>query len=905
MKILDELRTAKNFDTFTCLTYGVDIAWFESLLLRPLQARGVRRVMILADQARLSSSLDAATEIVGGMGRIYLLHGIQSRVTFHPKLYLLSGERAARLYVGSGNLGRGGLDRNREVFERWDADGDGNSPLAFDEARRYIETLLQPFAVGDPVELEHLDHAFRFARHGSGGAAEASLLASPPALLEQIPFGEAPCDRLRMVAPFFDENGDAVRRIVERVRPPTFEVIFHPRMTNITRRAVQAIEALGGKVLKVDSDGAKTNDRPVHGKLLYARAHEWRLGVVGSANLSIAAWSGHNHELVAVRTGADADVVDALIEELPCTALNEKDLSKLDQLEEKRRLEREQSGEPSDALRQNAIRCAKWSRSDRILVLLAHETSEAPELELRTESTTTREETAVRVEDGWQVRVPPAVRRGMPCLVRVKGDPPWPWVVVQDPAELRAFARARGGEREALDRLLDASELDIDGAIKLMELFASIQQGRLESDERERQGSRSESNGGADSPELRWVSRQDFAAARPSSVGPNPSSLVPLVSVGLMNRLLFGDDVYDDHGSDSWEPEPSGDDDGLGADLDDDETLERAGRIASRRYVEPVPEKLAAFLAASRRARESYLQTLHNRPSDPYQLLDQLMVLTAPLHYMLGAGGMGDQEFRAEMVPLLGAMVGSPRSLLIQAIDRLDADARGELWEHTPTFVMVMLLVYNACVADAHVSMRRHPELRVTVEFERSHPVLWLRHVVRLTTPEQRHELLCVLPTLGPRLRTGIFWLGRVWPRQVAQAPFEEFVRRAIDEAITLDRVEDQLRRFAGKVRELDRGRTLEVDDEVVYLGNVGAMGAGWVEEEDRSDRLAVQVRSGAFEDPPDAGRRGESYARRTQSPSTAEVLRLEAILTLAVEEEDTLDVDMDGLAVLARIAGS
>ena len=128
MKILEELRAATGFETFTCLTYGADLAWFESALLRPLHARGVRRFLIMADQRRISCDLESSPHLPGGLGLHYLLHGVAGRGAFgafHPKLYLLAGEQTARLYIGSGNLTRGGLDRNLEVFERWDAGREG------------------------------------------------------------------------------------------------------------------------------------------------------------------------------------------------------------------------------------------------------------------------------------------------------------------------------------------------------------------------------------------------------------------------------------------------------------------------------------------------------------------------------------------------------------------------------------------------------------------------------------------------------------------------------------------------------------------------------------------------------------------------------------------------------------
>lgn len=889
MKILNEFRDARGFDTWTCLTYGADLAWFEHAILRPLQGQGLRRFMILADQTRLSLDLDASPRLLGGMGRSYLLHGVASRVTFHPKLYLLSGERKARLYVGSGNLTRGGLDRNLEVFERCDADDDAPVPVAFEQARLYLETLVSAYGGEDCIEREHLDLAFRFNRRGFAPAAGAVLLASPPALIDQLPLGKTPCTTLRLVAPFFDSGAEAVVQLADRFAAPRFEVIVHPRMTNITSRIVRAIERRGGRVLKVRPDNSGARDRPVHGKLLYAKGRGWTVGIVGSANLSLAAWRGFNHELISVRVGADADNVGRLIDALPCEPLTDEDLEFFDRLAE-RRTQQDKDDEALKPTPKLALRHARWVGTERILVQPARETNEQPVIEIRGERGIVRGTHLTPAVAGWEVDVPASIRRGAPCLARVAGDPPGAWVVVQDHSEVRASGRTEGREREMLDHLMESPGFDIDGVILLMELLASIQQSRVEQ-QREVGSERADAGGpGSGAPAVRNVSLNDFEQRRQGASGAATNYLIPLPSVRMMNRLLFGDEEHDEGSGEVVEMELTDQEDGGEEFLEELHQAERQ----SGAHESPI-EAMGRFLRASQKARERYLATVRGIRSDPFLLLDDIMLLAAPLHYMMRGRGISEPEFRKEMVPMLRELVCDAYSPLLKAIKRLDEIARAELWTNTPTFLLLMLWVYNACLADAVDQARFFSRAPLNVRFSNSHPVLWLRHIVRLVPPETLSHLLDALPSTLPRLRTGIFWLGRCWRERIHEAPFEDFIRTTVADAVALDGVEEQIRRFEPRIRERDRGRLPDDDEQVVALGERGLMAVGWAEPDTKG--RPTQVQSGAFEAPEV---QGASYLRSMRSPPLSSVFRVDALLEFAIDEEGS--IDLRGLEVIERI---
>jgi HKD family nuclease len=294
VKILNELRTAKGFTTFVALTFEADLSWFEALLLRQLRKRGVRRFILFVDHSKLSETLKEQGHRLIGSGRSYMLQPVKLNGNFHPKMLLLSGEKSARLYVGSGNLTRGGLDRNLEVFERWDVSIDDEFvPQAFGSVQSYIAQLLdESVGFASPLTLRIVDHAFASPALSKTPVPSSSteILGSPGSLIGHIEPQATPGGTLRIVSPYFDEKGSMAVEIASRLGVSSFEVFTDLRKTDLTPEAVMTIKKANGRVRKIDSSKHR---RPLHAKLFYASSSGRALGVSGSANATNAgAWSG-------------------------------------------------------------------------------------------------------------------------------------------------------------------------------------------------------------------------------------------------------------------------------------------------------------------------------------------------------------------------------------------------------------------------------------------------------------------------------------------------------------------------------------------------------------------------------------------------------------------------------------
>lgn len=123
---------------------------------------------------------------------VYLFH--DGDRTFHPKMYVLENDRAARIIVGSGNATEGGLYTNFEAAAAIDLDRTtrGDEQLRR-EARRYFESFLgtgMPFRRLDAALLHELQARNLVARAAQRRQAEDRRRRQSERTLRQL-FGGA------------------------------------------------------------------------------------------------------------------------------------------------------------------------------------------------------------------------------------------------------------------------------------------------------------------------------------------------------------------------------------------------------------------------------------------------------------------------------------------------------------------------------------------------------------------------------------------------------------------------------------------------------------------------------------------------------------------------------------------
>jgi hypothetical protein len=320
-------------------TFNVELNLFNEYLLRRL-GDGPLNAVVLADQRRLDESLAAIPaerlDTLGPANRRWLLRSVQVGIgRFHPKSYLAVRPRSATLMVGSGNLSTSGIDAGREVFTSFTS-GNQIGEAALATWRSWTRRLVG--ASGDTLLAERFaDLEQRLPTpEGLAAVADSPLwhnLDQPlgPRFCDAVTSAAGDVEELIATAPFFDEEGEALGALVDRLRPKLLR-LYTASTTSVAGPALLA--RLRSADCEVELFTYEP-DRFTHAKLLGAVAGDRGWMLSGSANLSRAALTLPpglaNVELaVFAELGAD-DLRDVFlppdVQALPCQLSELEDLT--------------------------------------------------------------------------------------------------------------------------------------------------------------------------------------------------------------------------------------------------------------------------------------------------------------------------------------------------------------------------------------------------------------------------------------------------------------------------------------------------------------------------------------------------------------------------------------------------
>ncbi len=272
---------------FWAATYNLDLALFNEYLLRRLGDPPLNAV-VLCDQRCLDDSLAAVPverlDILAPVNRRWLLRGVRFGAgRFHPKSYLAVTSRTARLFVGSGNLKTSGIDSGREVFTPF-VSGTSVGDAAIATWRSWMHRLVA--AVDDTRLAERFADLEGRLPESKGLAAAA---ASPLWHNLDTPFldqfcdgvGAGTVDELVVTAPFYDEHGEALGRLADRLDPKVIR-LYVSASTKVDGHNLASRLGAAGAELQVL---AYLPDRFTHAKLVGVTSGNRGWLMSGSANL--------------------------------------------------------------------------------------------------------------------------------------------------------------------------------------------------------------------------------------------------------------------------------------------------------------------------------------------------------------------------------------------------------------------------------------------------------------------------------------------------------------------------------------------------------------------------------------------------------------------------------------------
>ncbi len=331
--VLKAISSAKDVSNAIILTHNIDFVFVQTIALAAFRRCGHPTITIFADAACAAESFAQQQPALAGLGVRYRVVPVAMGpgFRFHPKAVFLSGEEAATLLVGSGNLTFGGWRENAEIWLRFDSTHDSAAP--FHAFKGYLTSILARLPLPEAVAAE-VDEAFDpknkpwLSTEPIGDARLIGRMGSGSSLLDQM-LGAAssdPIDELVICSPYFDDHGIALGELVARVDARRATVLCQPERSTLTQRSWKS--ASGRAVLqrvdltRVSAHGERSAF--VHGKFYAFRRSQEVLVMAGSANCSRAALttSGRsgNAELQAVQSLTPAEFEAEFLGELKLSA---------------------------------------------------------------------------------------------------------------------------------------------------------------------------------------------------------------------------------------------------------------------------------------------------------------------------------------------------------------------------------------------------------------------------------------------------------------------------------------------------------------------------------------------------------------------------------------------------------
>ena len=329
--ILKAIAGSKEVTNAIILTHNIDFVFLQTVVLAAFRKCGHPTITVFADAQCAAESFAHQAPVLDGLGVRYRVVPVAMSpgFRFHPKAVLLSGEKDATLFVGSGNLTFGGWRENAEVWMRFDATVDG-APV-FGEFNNYSKKILERVPLSDAIKGE-LTEAFDAATRP--WLSEERLSTSPTllgragsgaSLLESFQGvkGVEPIDELVVCSPYFDARGAALHALIEQTAANSATVLCQPSGSTLTRKAFDAaggttnLQQVSFEHVSVDGEA-----RPafIHAKFYGLLRGGEALVIAGSANCSqaalVASGSTGNAELMALRRMPVADFESSLVGEL-------------------------------------------------------------------------------------------------------------------------------------------------------------------------------------------------------------------------------------------------------------------------------------------------------------------------------------------------------------------------------------------------------------------------------------------------------------------------------------------------------------------------------------------------------------------------------------------------------------
>ncbi len=289
---LKGIRESNHYELALLTTYNFEVGFFESFILNSLFSIGVKKVSVFADGRRLAEALENVRESF--IGKRYVVNPIRLDAAFHPKLILLLGQNAAKLYVSSANLTTSGICINNEIVNEFVFDANHPENLkVISQAISFFEKL-DTLSYGQDRGL--FDEIRNLPYYGMNNVNQSLYLLDSidEPLLDQIQRIIQTANEIDIAVPYCDNGVSVIEELINRFPNADIRVWLQngksrfPMWKSEDRR----FAIMPYRTISSVYDGKTCeNERFYHGKVFRFKNAEKSFVVYGSANCTNSAFA--------------------------------------------------------------------------------------------------------------------------------------------------------------------------------------------------------------------------------------------------------------------------------------------------------------------------------------------------------------------------------------------------------------------------------------------------------------------------------------------------------------------------------------------------------------------------------------------------------------------------------------
>jgi hypothetical protein len=224
-----QLIGSKRYHSAILTTFSFDFYFFEMKAMKWLRSCGVRNVNVLIDGHYYAELMKHSGGEEMQLTPGYSLYPVFQNSIFHPKIWMLFGEKEGLLIIGSGNLTNTGNGNNEEIWGafHFDIRSTENSPI-FSEAWHYLQQLCKETKgtirektsrwIEDHAKwLKSLPHFDSLKLHSVNGKEKAAFLSNKKgsSIWQQLTeiLRHEKVTEIITLSPYYDINGRAIQEI--------------------------------------------------------------------------------------------------------------------------------------------------------------------------------------------------------------------------------------------------------------------------------------------------------------------------------------------------------------------------------------------------------------------------------------------------------------------------------------------------------------------------------------------------------------------------------------------------------------------------------------------------------------------------------------------------------------------